>query len=191
MSVPTPAQVQIYLTGIAEMARGEPQGLSRLDLSAEGFWRSFWALLYSLPAYAFFWFAERRSYLIDNPEAEAGAGYIAKIALSDIAGIALSLCAIALLARPLNMADRFGQWVITANWLSLPVSYLTALVVILTVNLALPEGMNFLTMMILLVAVLVISYRVYKVSLGGDGMLAFGIIVITHIIALMSVLVLG
>lgn len=191
MSVPAPAQVRTYLTGIVEMARGESRGLSKFDLSTDGFWRSFWALLYSLPAYVFFWFADRRSYLIDNPDAEAGVGYLAKAALSDVIGIAASLGAIALLARPLNMADRFGQWVITANWLSLPISYLSALVVILTITLALPDGMTFLTMMVLLIAVLVISYRVYKVALHGDGMLAFGIIVITHIIAVMSVLVLG
>ncbi|MCR9137319.1 MAG: hypothetical protein NXI27_15085 [Alphaproteobacteria bacterium] len=191
MSVPAPAQVRGYLTGIVEMARGEAQGLNKLDLSTGGFWRSFWALLYSLPAYLFFWFADRRSYLIDNPDAEAGAAYLARAALSDLIGIAASLGAIALLAKPLNMTDRFAQWVISANWLSLPVSYLSALVVMLTINLALPDGMTFLTMMILLVAVLVISYRVYKVALKGDGMLAFGIIVITHIIAVMSVLALG
>lgn len=191
MNVPAPAQVRIYLSGIAEMARGDRQGLSKLDLSTGGFWRSFWALLYSLPAYVFFWFADRRSYLIDHPDAEAGAGYLAKVALSDLIGIAASLGAIALLARPLNMTDRFGQWVISANWLSVPVSYLSALVVMLTITLALPDGMTFLTMMVLLVAVLVVSYRVYKVALHDDGMLAFGIIVITHIIAVMSVLMLG
>lgn len=191
MTAPSPAQVQGYLTGIAEMARSEARGLSRLDLSAGGFWRSFWALAYSLPAYAFFWFTDRRNYLLEHPEAEAGAGYIAKIAVADLAGIVLSLGVVALLARPLNMADRFVQWVIAANWLSLPVSYVTALAVLLTVNLALPDGMTFLTMMILLVAVLVISYRVYKVALDDDGMLAVGLIVITHIISVMSAILLG
>jgi hypothetical protein len=191
MTIPSLSEVRFYLTGIVEMARGQQQGLSYLDLSAGGFWRSFWAIFYALPAYIYFWIADRNEYLAENPEAQAGAGYIAKTAFADFFGIALSLAAIALLARPLNMADRFGQWVITANWLSLPISYLTALIVMLTINLALPEGMAFLTMMILLAGVLVISYRVYKVALNNDGMLAVGVIIITHIVALMSVMLLG
>ena len=190
MTAPSAAQVQHYLSGIAAMARGDAQGLSQLDLSYRGFWQSFWAYAYALPAFGFLWFTDRHIYLETAENAEAGADYIFRAVLSDVVGIALSIGVIALLARPLGMSDRFGHWLISANWLSLPLAYLVALVLALVVIVSPPDGLVVITMILLQVALLVVSFRVYKAAFDGDGMLAFGVIAITFVIELMAALTL-
>ncbi len=191
MTMPAPDEVVYYVGGIADMARGERRGLSRFDLSTRGFWRSFWAVFYALPAYAYFWLFDRSLYLAENPNAEAGIGYIARAALGDAVALVLSLAVVAALARPLNMTNRFAQWVIAANWLSLPVSYATAAAVMLASALGGTNDLVFLVMMLLLAAVLFVSFRVYRIALNDDGMLAIGLIVITHAVALLTVQLIG
>ena len=188
MTIPRPAEVNYYLTGIVDMARGDRGGLAYLDKSARGFWRSFWALFYALPAYIYSWFHDRTVFQANNPETVVGADYIVRSALADAAGLVVSLVVVALLARPLGMTDRFVQWVIASNWLSLPLAYIAGVVLMVTTVLGTHGSLTFLLMIVLIVGVLVVSYRVYKIALEGDGMLAVGIIIITHLVGLFVML---
>lgn len=189
--MPRPDEVLAYLAGIADMARGVPRGLSSLDLSTDGFWRSFWAYLYALPAYLYFWYVDRATFLAENPGVEAGFDYIARIAVREILAVILSLVAVALLARPLNMTNRFAQWVIAANWLSLPVAYVTAAVFVLTIGLGGSSEAALPVILLVWAATLFVAYRVYRVALNDDGMLAVILIVLTFAVGFLTLLVLG
>lgn len=191
MRPPSSGEVGNYLTGIARMAFGDAEGLKFLDLTTRGFWRSFWAFAYSLPAYCVVWIADRNSLLTAQPETQAGFGYLVSSATTDVAGIALALLAVALLARPLRMSNRFAQWVIVGNWLSLPIAYVMAPINWLAVGIPGAEGIAAALTILAIVGVLVISVRVYRVALGGDGMLAFGLLVISELIYIMTKLSLG
>ena len=48
--MPSAEEIQQYLTGAWRMMMGKPDGLRLLDLSADGFWNSFFAIIVALPA---------------------------------------------------------------------------------------------------------------------------------------------
>ena len=190
MNAPSINEVTGYITGIFELMRGEPAGLNHLDLTTSGFWRSFWALVYALPAYFFFWVQDRNLQMLAEPEWEPGAGFFVKAAISYGLSIACALIAVAVASRPLGMSDRFAQWVIATNWLSLPVSYILAAVGLAAYSVSGPEGSAPL-MMIVFLAALVVSWRVYRSALGGDGLLAFIVLFISQFVSILVAVIIG
>lgn len=190
MTVPSINEVAGYLTGIYDLVRGEEAGLNHLDLTTTGFWRSFWAYAYALPAFCFFWILERDNHLAQHPDAEIGAGFLARAAMTDVVGLVASLGAVALAARPLGMTDRFAQWVIAANWLALPVSYVLAAVGLATLSVSGVGGAGPM-FLIALIAALVIGWRVYRSALGGDGLLAFIVLFISEFVSILVSVIIG
>lgn len=50
--MPSLSDVQTYLAGVFLLVRNRSEGFGRLDITADGFWNSFWAIVYALPALA-------------------------------------------------------------------------------------------------------------------------------------------
>ena len=48
--MPRVEEIQQYLTGAWRMMMGKPDGIRLLDISADGFWNSFFAIAIALPA---------------------------------------------------------------------------------------------------------------------------------------------
>ncbi len=179
--IPTLEEVGYYLRGIWLMVRNDPAGFAHLDISNRGFWRSFWAYFYAIPAFLYYWVSDRDIYLLDNPGASAGFGFLVKLAATDLISIVLMYVLIALLARPLHMSSRYAQWVIAANWLSLGIVYVQVFALFLSRFLSKVEAAGALLLLLTLIAALVASYRVYRVVLNGDSTLAFGVLVISEL----------
>ena len=53
--MPSAEEIQQYLTGAWRMMLGKADGLRLLDLSADGFWNSFFAIVIALPALIVGW----------------------------------------------------------------------------------------------------------------------------------------
>ena len=187
--MPSINEMAAYVTGVVKMARNEAEGLNYLDLSTSGFWRSFWAYAYSLPAYLVFWLSNRAAIMAAAPHANCGTGFFVYSALSDAVGIALGITAVALVARPMGIADRFVHLIVSANWLSLPLAYVMAAGTLLTMGTGGESG-SFLLLIIILGA-LAVSWRVFRVALGGDGLLAFGLLVLMELVFVITNVVLG
>ena len=47
--MPSAENIQLYLTGAWRMMMGKADGLRLLDLSVDGFWNSFFAIVIALP----------------------------------------------------------------------------------------------------------------------------------------------
>ncbi|MEX3011278.1 hypothetical protein [Hoeflea sp. TYP-13] len=191
MTIPSLNEVAAYLTGVVKMVRGETEGLNYLDLSWRGFWRSFWAFAFSLPAYGVFWMSERNSLLASSPDIELGAGFFLRAAVSDVAGVIAAICAVAIAARPLGISDRFVQWVVAGNWLSLPLSYATAAVTLVSLGAVGSQGAAAPLLLIVVLVSLVITWRVYRVALDGDGLLALILLVISEFVFVLVSLVIS
>ena len=190
MTVPSINEVTAYLTGIYELMRGDEAGLNHLDLTTSGFWRSFWALAYAIPAFCFFWILDRDVHLLQHPDAEIGAGFFVRSAAADVIGLVAALASVALAARPLGMTDRFAQWVIATNWLTLPVSYLLAAIGLAVLSVS-SVGGAVPILMIASLAALVIGWRVYRSALGGDGVLAFIVLFIAEFVSIVVAVTVG
>ena len=83
------------------------------------------------------------------------------------------------------------QWVVAGNWLSLPLAYAMAAATLLTFGASGQEGAAAPFMLIVVLAALVITWRVYRVAMEGDGLLAFGLLLITEIIFIIVQVALG
>ena len=50
--MPPFAEIRHYFEGALRLARGDTGGMAHFDFSADGFWRSFWAMVVVAPGYA-------------------------------------------------------------------------------------------------------------------------------------------
>ena len=187
MSPPSINEVSGYLAGVFKMVKGDPAGLQGLDLSMGGFWRSFWALIYSIPAYCAIWAVERRMRLQADPSLELGASAFARDFVAEILNVAAVLLVVALLARPMGIADRYVQWVVSTNWLTLPVFYVLASIYLAASSMA---GGDLVALIAFFLS-LVVYFRVYRVAFAGDGLMAFVVLLIALAIGLFIAIAAG
>lgn len=172
----TPAEVRSYLTGIGMLAKNNPGGFQRLDLTADGFWRSFGAILYTLPAFVVSWISYRQTYLGATEGSETGPGFFAMLAVIDLANWIVPVIAVGLLAGLLGIASDYGRWVIATNWLSVPVAYALALPVGLGLLLPGFAPVGVLVSLVFFGFAIALLYRVSRLSLSGNGTVAFAIV---------------
>jgi hypothetical protein len=102
--------------------KGDPQGLRRLDVSYDGFWRSFQVIFLLLPVFGVLILSERALLIAHLPVTEETFPSEAFV-VSRLFGFALDWVAypivLALLARPLDLTRRYVPLVIALNWAAL------------------------------------------------------------------------
>lgn len=161
--------VEQYLKGIFLLLRRRTEGFHWLDISADGFWQSFAAILYSAPALTLTWASYRLAYLANADEkATAGLTFIARLAAVDLATWIVPLVVMALAAKPLGIAPHFARFVIATNWLGVPISYATAVPALVSLLAGAAPAGALLSLLVFAAAIFAL-YRVTRLSLGGDG----------------------
>lgn len=170
--------VNRYCGGALALARNDPRGFEQLDLSADGFWRSFAAMIYAAPALLVSWVNYRADYLeAAGSPAAAGLGFMTRLALIDLINWVLPLIVVGIVSVPLGMSRHFGRWVIATNWLSLPVSYLLALPVAIVLVAPGLEPVSLFASLALFAIAMVAFYRTTRLSFDGDVAAALAITV--------------
>ena len=171
-----PGEVRTYVIGAWMLARNDARGFSRLDLTADGFWRSFAAILYALPAFLVSWVNYRDAYVeAAGPVARTGLGFFLRLALIDILNWLVPILVVALIAAPLGLAANFGRWVIASNWLSLPVAYVTAIPLFLTLAIPGFAPVGAIVSLVFFALVVAAFFRVTRLSFDGDATVALAI----------------
>src|SRR5262245_34050401 len=116
--MPSTDQIRQYLRGAWQLMFGRQDGLKLLDISADGFWDSFFAMVVALPPLLIGWIA-LANYFGEVPEVSGGKpSILVLLSVSDLAGWLIPLIALALAARSAGIADRFVQYVVAINWSS-------------------------------------------------------------------------
>lgn len=114
--MPPSDAIQQYFAGTWRMMTGHPDGIGRLDLSADGFWNSFFAIVVALPALFVGWVS-----VANRVGGEAFAGRLSamlKMAAVDMLAWIVPLVVLAAFARPLGIAHRLVPYVVSSNWAS-------------------------------------------------------------------------
>ncbi|MGD9914635.1 MAG: transporter [Rhizobiaceae bacterium] len=193
--MPRLSEVQRYFTGSWRLLNGRKDGLRLLDISADGFWDSFFAIVVALPPLALRWFL-LASELARSPDIYGGTpSIILRIAISDAVEWIVPLVALAVLARQLGIADRFVAFVVANNWS-------TALLLWLTLPLPLiasTDGLNAETITLVVLAVFILTtvmfWRLTNATLDkGAGIataVTIGIVVLTILLELVLSTLLG
>jgi hypothetical protein len=116
-------EIQTSLTGAWHLMMGKPDGVRLLDLSADGFWNSFFALVVAAPALIVGWVGVANE--IGDPDAFSGRlGALIRVALVDIGTWTLPLVALAFVSRYAGIATRFVPYVVASNWASALIAWM-------------------------------------------------------------------
>lgn len=165
--MPPASEVQNYLAGAWRMMCGRTDGLELLDLSADGFWNSFFAILYAAPPMFLGWVVFERVNVLPGVEFFADrVSVIASLALVDLAGWLLPLLGLALVARPAGIAHRFVPYVVASNWGTVILSWLMLPVTLLRVVLPEAGSLTEFLAFVLFVAIIVLDWRLTNVAIA-------------------------
>lgn len=164
--MPSAEEIQQYLTGVWRMMLGRQDGLKMLDLSVDGFWNSFFAMLVAAPPLIVGWVGFANQFSAYSDGFGDRVSVLLRVAFVDFSVWVLPLVALAIVAPRVGIGDRFVHLVVAGNW----ASALTAWIMLppSLIDLFLPmagEASNLLALVLFLVT-LVLTWRLTNVALG-------------------------
>jgi hypothetical protein len=168
--MPSTEDILQYLTGAWRMMTGRPDGLRMLDISADGFWNSFFAMAVALPALIVGWVGIANELGQGPGEFGGRVSIVLRLALVDFAAWVVPLAALAAVASRAGISDRFVQIVVSTNWASALVIWLMLPAPLL--RMVFPEASEAASLLSLaLFAVsMVLTWRVTNIAVGkGAG----------------------
>lgn len=158
-------EIQTSLAGAWRLMTGKPDGLRLLDLSAEGFWNSFQAILVAVPALIVGWVGVANE--IGDPLAASGRfSMVVRMALIDLGSWVLPLAALAVVAPYAGIANRFVHYVVASNWASAIIAWLLLPSALLRLFLPSATDAATLVSLLLFVASLVLTWRMTNAAIG-------------------------
>lgn len=116
--------IEQYLSGAWRLMLGKADGLRLLDLSADGFWNSFFAILIAAPALTVGWVGVSDEVALHTVTFAGRFGIVVRLALVDLGAWILPLIAFALVAPRAGVGDRFVHYVVASNWASAIIAWL-------------------------------------------------------------------
>ena len=166
-------EVLVYIKGLWLLIQGDREGYRWLDISEDGLWRSFTAMLWSLPALAVGWASWRLYYLSAMPSGTTvGFGFFVKLMITDLAGWLLPIALTAILARPLGFSIFVVPVIVTTNWLQVPLAY--AMAVPAAMLLLVPGSADLVALLwlLLIFANAVLLFRLLRTVTANQNLLA-------------------
>ncbi len=154
-----------YFTGVWKMMLGRREGLDYLDVSAEDFWASFYAIAVALPPLFASWVAYAADLTAGREEAGLRLAIVLRAGLVDVIAWVLPLAVLGLIARRIGVATRYAAYVIAVNWGSALLAWVFAPITLL--QLFFPEGADVATLFtfVMFGVSVVLDYRLTFVAL--------------------------
>jgi hypothetical protein len=153
------------LAGAWRLMFGKADGLRLLDLSADGFWNSFFAIVVAAPALVVGWVGIANE--IGDPEAFAGRlGMLIRLATVDIGSWVLPLVALALVAPRAGIGGRFVHYVVASNWASAIIAWLMLPSALLRLFLPSTSEISSLVSLFLFALSALLTWRMTNASIG-------------------------
>ncbi|AZO75896.1 MULTISPECIES: transporter [unclassified Mesorhizobium] len=153
------------LAGAWRLMFGKADGLRMLDLSADGFWNSFFAIVVALPALIVGWVGIANE--IGDPNAFAGRlSMLIRLATVDIGSWVLPLVALALVAPRAGIGGRFVHYVVASNWASAIIAWLMLPSALLRLFLSPTDEISGLVSLILFALSMVLTWRMTNATIG-------------------------
>ena len=175
--MPPKQEIVASLYGAWRLMRLDPTGMTYFNLSADGFWRSFFAAVIIAPFYVVL------SYIQFADKGEARAALVALDFVGYCVGWAAFPVAMLFIARFLQRADRYAGFIIAMNWIA--VLHWVIVMVVFTLYQVLPRGPALLLYFGLVGGLLLYDFYVARVALGVGPGHAIAIAVIGFLMALL------
>ncbi|MCO6390212.1 transporter [Aliihoeflea aestuarii] len=114
--MPSADYIQQSLSGAARLMAGKKDGLRLLDISADGFWTSFFAIVIALPAMTVGWVTLANEIAFQGDGIGSRLSIVLRLAAIDMLAWIVPLGLLALVARMAGIANRFVHFVVASNW---------------------------------------------------------------------------
>ncbi|MET0941796.1 MAG: transporter [Mesorhizobium sp.] len=168
--MPSVEDIQQYMTGAWRLMLGKPDGMRLLDISVDGFWNSFFAIIVALPALAASWIAVAND-ITELADMGSRLSIVLRFAVVDIGAWVLPLGALALAARPAGIADRLVHYVVATNWGSALLVWLMLPPAVLKLFFPAAQDVSAALSLLLFLASMVLSWRLTNAAIGkGAGL---------------------
>jgi len=177
--MPTLKEVEFYLKGLWLLFKQDPAGFSYLDLTDRGAIRSFWSILWALPAIliSFAWW--RLLYLQRLPD---GTGidtvFFFRLALIEACNWLFPLVLLGVLCWMIGIGEKFSSMVVVANWLALPVSYSYGLLVLLMMFVPALSGIVAILWLLLMITLIAALFRIVRMIVGDHLLMVSTIVMV-------------
>jgi hypothetical protein len=178
------------LTGAWELFLDRPGAMRWFDVSVDGFWRSFAAVVLVAPSYALAVLADRQMAAAMDPSApvQGGAAFVAQNVINlGIDWVALPVI-LALLAGPLGIGPRYASFVVARNWCAAIAAVPFGAIGLLMLLGIVGDEFASLLMFAALIVVLRYTYLIARRSLDASLGLAIGIVVLDFLVSLVIAL---
>jgi hypothetical protein len=153
------------LTGAWRLMLGKPDGLRLLDLSADGFWNSFFAIVVAAPALIVGWVGLANE--IGDPNAFAGRfTMLIRLATVDISTWVLPLVGLALVAPRAGIGGRFVHYVVASNWASAIIAWMMLPAALIRLFLPSTNEFAVLAALLLFALSMILTWRMTNVAIG-------------------------
>jgi len=113
--MPPFAEIRHYFEGAMRLAKGDTGGMEHFDFSADGFWRSFWAIVIVAPGYAVI---VADQYIRRGDPVAFWPTFSAEAVSYVLGWIAFPIIAI-WLTRIYDVAERYVPLIVALNWSSM------------------------------------------------------------------------
>ncbi|WP_152044560.1 hypothetical protein [Aureimonas psammosilenae] len=184
-STPSLSEILDYFRGTFQMMAGRSEGLRRLDLSADGFWTSFFAILVALPPMALSWI-EFEGVQREAPVADTGAALIYTAhALADVLAWIVPVILLMALAKWIGLQRKIVPLVVATNWGNAFLAWIMMPVELLVLATGGAQAATTIAVIASLAA-LAFMVRLISVSLGNDLKAAVAITLLMMIASVFS-----
>ena len=174
-----------YFSGAAMLMSGRGEGLRRLNLSADGFWQSFSAILVALPPMALSWI-EFEGVERQDPVDDAGALTIyGAHVFADLLAWLLPIFVLIIIARRVGYARKVVPVVVATNWGGALLSWVFAPYWLLILAFG-PGGAMALIGLLVTIASIALTVRLIFFATGRDMAGAAAITVLMIVASLVS-----
>ncbi|MER8385011.1 transporter [Mesorhizobium sp. M1307] len=153
------------LAGAWRLMLGKADGFRLLDLSADGFWNSFFAIVVAAPALIVGWVGIANE--IGDPNAFVGRfSMLIRLATVDIGAWVLPLIGLALVAPRVGVGGRFVHYVVASNWASAIIAWMMLPSALIRLFLTSANEVSGLVSLLLFALSMVLTWRMTNVAIG-------------------------
>lgn len=173
--MPSGDEIQAYLAGAWRLMMGKPDGVRALDVSADGFWNSFFAILVAFPALSVSW----AGLAAELSEEGLGSRYsiLLRLAVIDVVAWVLPLLVLGLVARPAGILDRYPHFVVASNWASALLAWLMLPAGLLNLFAPAASDLNNVVSLVVFLAALALTWRLTNAVLAKGAAIASAVFV--------------
>lgn len=164
------------LTGAWNLVRVNKNSMEHFDISSDGFWKSFWAIIVMLPIFLVG--------LIYGSGAE-GAQPVVTESIFFLISLPMMALVMYYFTRFMKISDNYPSMIIASNWLT-ALNYNILVIAGLLLNLFLPNSEMALVIIYVLSFYfgLYVAWFMYKTSLNISGYLAVGVLLFDAVFSL-------